>query len=211
MRAPTLHEQFADLDKQEHAARLGMWAFLGSEAMLFTGLFALYAAYRVMYPVQFAAGVGHNNLVIGTINLFILLTGSLTSVLGLHAVRNARLPRAAVLFAFTAVAGVVFLALKATEYFQHFHEGIVPGPNYHFAELPGRGTIVFFTLYYLSTGLHALHLLAGIALMGWVAWGSFRGMYSPANQTRVENSVLYWHVVDVFWMFLWPLFYLARL
>ena len=211
MRAPTLHEQFADLAKQEHAARFGMWVFLGSEAMLFTGLFALYAAYRVMYPVEFAAGVAENNLAIGTINMFILLTASLTAVLGLSAVRSARLGRAAALFLFTAAAGVAFLSLKGAEYLQHFHEGILPGPSYHFAELPGRGAIVFFTLYYSATGLHALHLIAGIALMCWIAWGAARGHYSPANRTHVENSVLYWHIVDVFWMFLWPLFYLTRL
>ncbi|MFT3773138.1 MAG: cytochrome c oxidase subunit 3 [Minicystis sp.] len=211
MRAPTLHEHFADLDKQTHAARFGMWIFLGSEAMLFTGLFALYAAYRVMYPVEFAIAVAHNNLAIGTINLFILLTASFTAMMGLLAVRAARFPRAAVLFLFTALAGVVFLGLKGVEYFQHFQEGIFPGPAYHYAELPSRGANVFFTLYYYSTGLHALHLVAGIVLMLWVAWGTYRGLYSPANQIRVENSVLYWHMVDIFWMFLWPLFYLTRL
>lgn len=211
MRAPTLREHFADLDKQEHASRFGMWAFLGSEAMLFTGLFALYAAYRIMYPVEFAAGVAHNNLAFGTINLFILLTGSLTAVLGLSSVRSARLQQAGGFFLFTALAGIVFLGLKVAEYIQHFHEGIVPGPQYHFAGLPGRGAILFTSMYYLSTGLHALHLLAGIVLMGWIAAGSFRGLYSPSNRTWVENGVLYWHVVDIFWMFLWPLFYLARL
>lgn len=210
VRAPMLHEHFADLDKQEHAARFAMWAFVGSEAMLFTGLFALYAAYRVMYPVEFAAGVAHNNLALGTINLFLLLTGSLTAVLGLVSVKGGQQRLAAGLFLFTAVAGIVFLGLKGTEYLQHFHEGILPGRNYHFAELPGRGAMLFATMYYFSTGLHALHLLAGVVLMAWLAWGIFRGLYSAANKSWVENGVLYWHVVDIFWIFLWPLFYLAR-
>jgi len=210
VRAPTLHEHFADLDKQAHAARLGMWIFLGSEAMLFTGLFALYAGYRVMYPVDFAAAVAHDNLAIGTVNLFILLTASLAAALGLVALRAAALRRAAGLFLFTMASGVVFLFLKGVEYVQHFHEGIYPGIHYHFAELPARGANVYFTLYFLSTGLHGLHLVAGIGLMLWIAVGCLRGVYGPANRTRVENSVLYWHVVDVFWMFLWPLFYLMR-
>ncbi|APR76331.1 Cytochrome c oxidase polypeptide III [Minicystis rosea] len=211
MRAPTLHEHFADLDKQQHASRLGMWIFLGSEAMLFTGLFALYAAYRVMYPVEFAAGVSKNNLALGTINLFILLTASLTAMLALLAVRAGAPRRATVLFLFTALSGVVFLVLKGTEYVQHFQEGIVPGPAYHFAELPSRGANLFFTLYYYATGLHAIHLLVGIGLMVWVAWGCQRGIHTAADPVRVENSVLYWHMVDIFWMFLWPLFYLTRL
>lgn len=211
MRAPTLHEQFADLDKQDHAARLGMWIFLGSEAMLFTGIFALYTGYRVLYPAEFAAGVGHNNLAIGTINLFILLTTSLTAVMGLHAVRSAHNRRAAGFFLFSVIGGIVFLVLKGVEYFQHFHEGIFPGPRYHFTELPGAGANLFFTLYYYATGLHAIHLIVGIALLFWIAMGCLRGLYSPASQMRVENSVLYWHLVDTFWMFLWPLFYLTHL
>jgi cytochrome c oxidase subunit 3 len=188
-----------------------MWAFVGSEAMLFTGLFALYAAYRVMYPVEFAAGVAHNNLAIGTINLFVLLTSSLTAVLGLSAVRDGRQRLGAGLFLFTMLAGIAFLVLKATEYVRHYHEGLIPGVSYHFAELPGRGAIIFSTMYYFSTGLHAIHMLAGVALMAWIAAGTYAGLYSAANRTWLENSVLYWHIVDIFWMFLWPLFYLTRL
>jgi cytochrome c oxidase subunit 3 len=210
MRKPSLLEHFADLDKQAHAARFGMWVFLGSEAMLFAGLFALYAAYRIMYPAEFAAAVGHDNLALGTINLGVLLTASLLAALGLLALGAARLRRAAGLFLATGLAGVGFLTLKGVEYAQHLREGIFPGMDYHFAGLPGRGANIFFTLYYCATGLHALHLVGGIAVMGWLAWGTHRGLYSPANRTRVENGVLYWHMVDLMWIFLWPLFYLAR-
>lgn len=211
MRAPTLHEQFADLDKQGHAVRLGMWVFLGSETMLFAGLFALYAGYRIMYPAGFAAGAAGDNLVFGTINLFLLLTASLAATLGLLAVRAAALRRAAGLFSFAAASGVAFLALKTAEYVQHFHEGIFPGGGYdRLAASTPRGADIFYTLYFLSTGLHALHLFVGIGLMLWIASGCLGGRYSPANRARVENSVLYWHVVDIFWMFLWPLFYLMR-
>lgn len=211
MRAPTLHEQFADLDKQEHAVRLGMWVFLGSEAMLFTGLFALYGAYRAMYPAEFGAAAAHANVALGTANLFILLTASLIAVLGEGAVRASRLRPAAALFFVTALLGVAFLVLKGIEYGQHFEEGIFPGSAYRFAALPTRGANLFFTLYYALTGLHALHLAAGVGLVSWIAVGCLRDRYSSASKSRVENSVLYWHLVDIFWMFLWPLFYLTRL
>lgn len=210
MRAPTLHEQFADLDKQAHAARLGMWLFLGSESMLFTGLFALYAAYRVMYPTEMAAAVAHQNLAIGTVNLVVLLTASLLAVLGEQRLASGAPRRAAGLFAGAGGLGVVFLILKGVEYAQHFREGILPGAGYRFAALPGRGARMFFTLYYQLTGLHALHLFAGVVVLAWLSVGCLRGSYSAARKTPVVLGVLYFHVVDLFWIFLWPLLYLAR-
>lgn len=210
MRAPTLHEQFADLGKQEHAARLGMWLFLGSESMLFTGLFALYAAYRVMYPAEMAAAVAHQNVAIGTINLILLLTASFLGALAEQSVKAGVLRRASWLFAAAVVLGLAFLGLKGVEYAQHFHEGIYPGAAYRFAALPGPGARVFFTLYYQLTGLHALHLIGGIITLSWISIGCLKGRYSSARRTPVTLAVLYWHVVDLFWIFLWPLLYLAR-
>jgi cytochrome c oxidase subunit 3 len=204
--APKLHEQYADLARQEHAARLGMWVFLGSETMLFAALFALYAAYRTMYPADFAAGVRRDDLVLGTVNLGVLLTTSFVAVLGLHAVGGARPLRAAWLFLFCAVGGAIFLGLKGLEYVEHLHEGLYPGSP----TLAPGGATVFFTLYFALTGLHGLHLLVGIGLVLWAAAGCLRGRYPPSDRIRVENVVLYWHAVDVLWIFLWPLFYLAR-
>lgn len=207
MHAPKLHEQYADLARQEHAARLGMWVFLGSETMLFTALFALYAAYRTMYPADFAAGVGRDDLLLGTLNLGILLSTSFVAVLGLHAVGEARPVRAAWLFLFCALGGVAFLGLKGLEYAEHLHEGLYPGS----ATLPVvGGATMFFTLYFALTGLHAVHLLVGIGLVLWAAVGCRRGRYPPSDRGRVENVVLYWHAVDVLWIFLWPLLYLTR-
>lgn len=205
-----LAEQFEDLSKQAHAARLGMWFFLGSELLLFGGLFALYTSYRVMYPADFAAATGHNNVVIGTTNTLILLTSSLTVAMSVGAVRADRPRRAAWLLAASALLGAVFLALKGVEYAEHFHEGILPGQGYQFAELPQAGARMFFTLYYLLTGLHAIHVIAGMTVLCWLGWGCLRGRYSAENELYVELGGLYWHLVDIVWIFLWPLLYLAH-
>ncbi len=210
MRAPRLFEQFEDLDKQAHAARLGMWAFLSSESLLFAGLFALYAGYRAMYPADFAVAVGHNDVAIGTANTVILITSSFTVAMSLHAVRRGHAARAGGLLLFSIGCGLLFLVLKGIEYGQHFREGIFPGPAYHFAALPTPGGNLFYTLYFYLTGLHALHVVVGIILLSWLAWGAFRRTYSPASYIHVECGALYWHLVDVVWIFLWPMLYLMH-
>jgi cytochrome c oxidase subunit 3 len=210
MREPRLAEQFEDLDKQTHAARLGMWLFLGSESLLFTALFALYASYRSLYPADFTAAVARDNVAIGTTNTLILLTSSLTVALAVHAARVDRLRLAGWLLVASAVCGLAFLGLKAVEYEQHFHEGIYPGAAYRFTELPGFGARMFFTIYYSATGLHALHVIAGLVVLGILAYGCFRERYSSASHTPVELGGLYWHIVDIIWIFLWPMLYLGH-
>lgn len=211
MRQPRrLHEQFEDLEKQTHAARLGMWAFLASELLLFAGLFALYTAYRAMYPHDFAVAVAHNNAVIGTVMTYILITSSFTVAMALHAVRASDPRRAALLLAVSVAIGAAFLALKGIEYAQHFREGIFPAGAYHFAALPTFGAQMAFTLYFAMTALHGLHVLVGAGLLTWVAWGCWRERYWSYDETPVELAGLYWHLVDIIWIFLWPLLYLTR-
>ena len=210
MRAPHLFEQFEDLDKQAHAARLGMWAFLGSELLLFAGLFALYAAYRAMYPADFAVAVGHDNVAIGTANTVILITSSFTVAMSLHEVRLGYPRRAAALLFFSVACGLLFLILKGIEYAQHLREGIAPGVMHHHEPFAGAGTTLFFTLYYTMTGLHALHVIVGMSLLTWLGVGCAMRAYSPARYTHVELGALYWHLVDVIWIFLWPMLYLMH-
>jgi cytochrome c oxidase subunit 3 len=207
---PRLAEQFEDMAKQTHAAHLGMWVFLGSEVLLFAGLFALYAGYRVMYPVDFASATEHNNVAIGTINTFILITSSLTVALSIHAIRGSRPRCTAYLLLASMLLGIVFLFLKGVEYAEHFHEGIFPGAAYRFADLPGYGAKLFFTLYFLMTGLHALHVIGGLIVLGWIFIGCMQGQYGEAYHTPVELGGLYWHLIDVIWIFLWPLLYLIH-
>jgi cytochrome c oxidase subunit III len=210
MRAPELAVQFEDLDKQAHAARLGMWAFIGSEVLLFSGFFALYAAYRTMYRAHFVEAIRHNTIWHGSINTVVLITSSLTVALGIHAMRTGNRRSAARLVFVTIVLGAVFLGIKVLEYGDHFHHGIYPGVYYRYAALPTSGAKLFYTLYYLMTGAHALHVLAGMAALTW-CWSMLkRGRWTPQYHVGFELSGIYWHLVDVIWIFIWPLLYLTR-
>jgi cytochrome c oxidase subunit III len=208
---PRLEIQFEDLEKQAHAARFGMWVFLGSELLLFAGLFGLYAAYRVQYPAAFAEGVHHNSLAIGTINTVVLIASSFTVAWSIHAVRRDQRKVALGMLAATMALGALFLVLKGVEYTGHFEEGIYPGRYYAAADpaLLGRGPQVFFTMYYFMTGLHALHMVGGLAVMAWLTVRVARRRTTAAHHTALELGALYWHLVDGIWIFLWPLFYLT--
>jgi cytochrome c oxidase subunit III len=211
VRAPKLAEQFEDLAKQDHAARLGMWVFLGSETLLFGALFSLYGAYRAMYPSDFVAALHHNNVALGTLNTVILITSSFTVALAVHFVRHLRLRLAAILLGVSVLFGAAFLAVKFTEYAHHIHEGALPAGMHSLASgsQPPPGTIMGMTLYWFMTALHALHVVAGMILLVIVAIGCLRRAYTAERHVIVENAGLYWHLVDLVWIFLWPLFYLT--
>jgi cytochrome c oxidase subunit 3 len=211
MRAPSpvAAEHFEDLQQQGAAARLGMWAFLGSEMLLFAGLFALYASYRSMYRADFHQAALHMSVMLGTVNTFVLLTSSLTVALAIWSARTSR-PRACIGFLIaTLLLAAAFLVLKLTEYGHHFEEGIFPGKYYHFAELPQAGAHLFFTLYFFMTGLHALHVCAGMGILAWVLGHALQHHWTPEHQTGIELGGMYWHLVDLIWIFLWPLLYLV--
>lgn len=205
-----LHEQYEDLHKQAHAARLGMWLFLSSELLLFAGLFALYGAYRVEYAKDFTAAMTHSSLALGTINTFVLVTSSFTMAWAIHVTRAGRPERAPFFLGLTILLGLVFLGIKAVEYGDHLRHGIAPGAHYSFAELPGHGPKLFFTLYYFMTGLHGLHVVGGVCALGWLALRARRGDFLPDRHVALELGGLYWHLVDLVWLFLWPLLYLVR-
>jgi cytochrome c oxidase subunit III len=209
MPVPLLGEQYSGYPRQEQTLRFGMWVFLASESLLFAGLFALYAAYRSMYTADFDDAIRHNTLVYGTVNTYILLTSSFTVALSVWATRRSR-PRWAVgLLLGTVALGVAFLVLKLIEYAEHWREGALPGPFYHWAEHPTFGANRFFTVYWLLTGLHALHVTAGLVILLWLARRAFRRHYTAAHHTTLEMGTLYWHLIDVIWIFLWPILYLT--
>ncbi len=203
-------EQFADVEKREHALRFGMWTFLASELMLFAGLFALYAAYRTRFPVEFAAAAGHNAILIGTANTYILITSSFTVALTIWAVRAERFKLVTTLLLVTMAFGFLFLILKSIEYTKHIHEGFMPGAWYSSAELTSHGARMFWTLYWVTTGLHALHVIAGLCVLGWLTLRSRHRAYTADNYVFLEMGTLYWHLVDIVWIFLWPLLYLTH-
>lgn len=212
MTAPaTPREPYATLAQQEGAARLGMWAFLASEALLFAALFALFAGARAEHPATFEEGARHMALGLGTVNTFVLLTSSLVVALALPPLGRGRRRLAIALLLGAIAMGAAFLVIKGVEYARHFREGIYPGGSgAFFSEPPEHGLRLFFTLYYLMTGLHALHVTGGMAALAWAAWRAHRGAIGPGREHPLEFVGLYWHLVDVVWIFLWPLFYLAR-
>lgn len=210
MPAVELAEQFETIQKQEHAARLAMWVFLGSETLLFAGLFALYATYRAMYPQGFHEALMQNNVVMGTVNTVVLITSSFTVALAVHYVREDRSRLAAGLLAVSTVFGLVFLVVKFIEYGDHIRHHALPAGMYTMADAPWGGVVMGQTLYWFMTALHGLHVVAGMILLGIAAIGCAKRRYGRHRFIIVENAGLYWHLVDIVWIFLWPLFYLTK-
>lgn len=193
----------------ERRYRIAVWIVIASEALLFAGLFALYAAYRSEYASAFEAGVRGNVQWSGGINTILLLTSSFAIAWAIHLVRNTRLRAAVWSLAAVLVLGLGFLVLKLVEWSVHIGEGVVPGTAYHGPD-HGPGTSLFTTLYYGMTGLHAAHVIAGLALVGWVFHRALKRRLHPESHLSLELVALYWHFVDAVWVFLWPMFYLMH-
>jgi cytochrome c oxidase subunit 3 len=201
---------YTDPRQRTHALHLGMWSFLGSETLLFAGLFALYASYRAKFPLEFKLGVAHNNALIGTANTAVLIISSFFVAFAVHALRGGNHRACVRSLAVAFLLGLTFLVLKSIEYTEHLREGFAPGVYYSATELPTRGASLFFTLYFMMTGLHALHVMAGMTLLAWLALRVRRGKTHATHRTELELGGLYWHLVDVVWIFLWPLLYLTH-
>ena len=188
------------------SSRLGMWLFLFSELLLFGGLFVIFAVYLQRYPSQFADGGRELNLYFGTGNTVLLLTSSLTVALSLEALRRNRLRLCQAFLSFTVLAALLFLINKGLEWHAKFQHGLYPGsPTLRQAPV---GHELFFGLYYLTTGLHGLHVFIGGAILTWVLALVRQGRITAASPTVLENGALYWHLVDVIWIFIFPLYYL---
>ncbi len=206
---PPLAHHFVSMKQQTEAARLGMWLFLVSEILLFTGLFTAYAVYRFLYPGVFEEASRHGvELWAGTTNTFVLITSSLTVALGYHYAKEGRGRLAAALLGVSLLLGFVFLGIKAVEYLNHFQEGQLPGKFYHFAEVQGPGASMFFTLYFIMTGLHGAHVVVGMTALAVMAVRAWREEFGPNHFAPIEVAGLYWHLVDLIWIFLYPLLYL---
>ena len=200
--------QFASLRQQAEVTTLGMWAFLATEILFFGGLLLAYAVLRKAYPLGFAAAGRETKIVIGTTNTIILLTSSATMAWAVHAAQAGRRRLASLLLALTAAFGLAFIGLKGVEYFQEYREQLVPGINFSFAGEHAHAAELFFFLYFIATGVHALHLTIGIAVVAIMSVRARRGAFSSEYYTPVEVTGLYWHFVDLVWIFLYPLIYL---
>ena len=202
-------EQFVDLDQQHHAAELGMWVFLTTEVLFFGALFTLYTAYRVQFPEAFSIGSGHLYRWIGAVNTAVLLISSLLVALGVDAARLGRRRLTSVLLAVAALLGLAFLGIKAVEYGLDTRDHLIPGYNAEAGRVAGQPHVhLFLTLYLLMTGVHALHVFIGVCGLGLLALRHALRKATPPHANTVEMVGLYWHFVDIVWVFLFPLLYL---
>ncbi len=205
--------QFCTREQQHDASTLGMWVFLATEVMVFGVLFTGYAAYRTEYPESFAAASRRLNVTIGGINTVVLLTSSLTMALAVYAARLGQKKMLVRCLILTAFLGTLFMVFKAIEYYEDYEKQLVPRLAFQSEDWQSPGVNpkeveLFLMFYYIMTGLHALHLTVGIAVMAVIAYLAWRGAYSPEYYSPVEVAGLYWHFVDVIWIFLLPLLYL---
>ena len=210
--APTAHGSHGGHPPITHdtydAAKIGMWLFLFTEVLLFGGLFILYSAYRFKYPHEFHEAGQHLNFKIGVANTFILLTSSLTMALSITALQRGQKGKSLALLGFTIACGFAFLVNKYFEWSHEIHNGIYPGSAEMLKTYP-HGEVLFFGLYYTMTGLHGLHVVAGITVLSIIGVFVAKGWVDQKRFVKLENGGLYWHLVDVIWIFLLPLFYLA--
>jgi cytochrome c oxidase subunit 3 len=218
---PNLAHQFEDLAQQKEASTLGMWAFLATELMFFGGALTAFVVYRSFYADAFAqASREHMSIPLGTINTAVLLCSSLTVAMAVHFARHGERRKLVFMLLATIGLALAFLCIKATEYYIEYRHELVPGLNFqyppHHHPHPDRLTAsppnvqLFFCFYFFLTGLHALHMIIGVGVFSLITYRAWRGKYSPDYYNPVEVSGLYWHFVDLVWIFLFPLLYLLH-
>ena len=216
--ASALRHHFANPQQQKEASTLGMWVFIAQEIMFFGGLFATYAVYRALYGVAFADAAGHLNWKLGAANTVVLICSSLTMAMAVHVASHGKKQQIVAWLTATILLGSVFLGVKVVEYKEKFEHHLVPGPAFRYeahhpenlardANLAEHAQL-YFSLYFAMTGLHALHMIIGIPILAWMAWRASRGEFGAHYDSPVEITGLYWHFVDIVWIFLFPLLYL---
>lgn len=207
-RPPRLWAHFSVPEQQASSVKLGMWIFLLTEILFFSGLFVAYAVYRAWNPDMFYQAHKQLDVVMGTTNTVVLITSSLTIALAIRAIQLNKKKQTVLLLAITIALAITFLVIKYFEYAHKFHLGQLPGKYYTFTGLEGTNPHIFFSVYFLMTGLHGLHVIAGIGLITYMLIKTLKNTFSSAYYTPLEMTGLYWHLVDMIWIFLFPLFYL---
>jgi cytochrome c oxidase subunit 3 len=205
----TVAHQFDDAAQQLEASRLGMWAFLVTEVMFFGGLFAAFFVYVTAYTAGFAEGSRHLDVLLGTVNTAVLLGSSVTMALAVRSTQTGSQGGQIGYLASTMLLGTAFLGIKGFEYAHKFSEGLVPGKFFTLTGSHAPAAQLFFSFYFAMTGLHALHMVVGLGILAVLLVQAWRGQYTPEYFTPVEISGLYWHFVDIVWIFLFPVLYLV--
>jgi cytochrome c oxidase subunit 3 len=204
-----LEHHFYSAGQQKAAAKMGMWLFLATEVLFFGGLFLGYATLRFFYPGTFMAAHEYLSIPLGGLNTVVLITSSLTMALAVRAGQTSNNKLLVRLLAVTWLLAAMFLVIKYIEYSHKFHLGLLPGKFYTAKGIAGLPH-VFFGIYFIMTGLHGLHVIAGMIVIAWLFVRARQGRYSAEYYTPVENVGLYWHLVDIIWIFLFPLLYLVK-
>ncbi len=205
---PHLAHHFKTLEQQSESVAFGVWLFLATEIMFFGGLIMAYILYRIWYPHDFAAGSHLLDIRMGATNTVVLITSSVTMAMAVWAAQVGRARTQVVYLVLTILLGSTFLGIKAIEYTHKWHEHVVPGPHFAWHGPDAPHVRMFFNLYFTMTGLHALHMIVGIGLVAALIPKCWKGRFGPDYNHPVEGTGLYWHFVDIVWIFLFPLLYL---
>ena len=227
---PALQHHFENLEQQREAGALGMWVFLVTEIMFFGGMFLAYTLYRSQFPAAFASASNHLDLTLGAVNTVVLILSSFTMAMAVYSAQVGKQRNLIVCLILTIILGLTFLGIKAVEYHDKYEDSLIPGKlipgrpfnpgvqehgapenkhNLHL--LPGatvKNAEMFYWIYFAMTGMHAVHMIIGVGLLSVILFWSWRGKYGPEYHNPVEISGLYWHFVDIVWIFLFPLLYL---
>ena len=203
-----LQHHFVSMEQQRDASTLGMWVFLVTEILFFGGFFLAYTVYRWQYARGFAHASLHMDIVLGAVNTAVLIISSLTMAMAVHSAATGRRRLLLGFLVATIALGFAFLGIKAVEYTDHIRHHLFPGPGFHYPGTDAPAAEMFFSLYFGMTGLHALHMIVGIGIVTTLLVMAYRGRFSPGYYTPIEVSGLYWHFVDIVWIFLFPLLYL---
>jgi len=203
-----LAHHFSDVGQQADSAKLGMWVFLLTEILLFGGLFVAYAVYRSWNPDMFYNAHKFLDVTMGSINTVVLITSSVTMALAIRSMQLGNKKQTLALLWTTLLLAAVFLLIKYFEYSHKFHLGQLPGKYYTFTGVQGTNPHIFFSIYFIMTGLHGFHVMAGMGVITWMIIRTSRNEFSPEYYTPLEMTGLYWHLVDLIWIYLFPLLYL---
>jgi cytochrome c oxidase subunit III len=214
---PELRHHFVSAEQQRNASTLGMWVFLGTEIMFFGGMFCAYLIYRLNYFNEFAAGSRSLDIYLGTVNTIVLICSSLTVALGVRAAQMGKRKLLIVLLVLTIIFGFAFLGIKGVEWYNKYQEHHIPGLSFNAGDLihdypqlhiDSAHEQIYFSLYFALTGLHALHMIIGLGIFSVLLFYSCKGLYTREYYTPIEIGGLYWHFVDIIWIYLFPLLYL---
>jgi len=218
---PALQHHFENMEQQREAGTIGMWVFLVTELMFFGGMFLAYALYRSQFPAAFASASNHLDITLGAVNTAVLIVSSFTMALAVYFTQVGKLRPQIICLILTLVLGVTFLGIKAVEYHEKYTDRLIPGhlipsapfgPDAHALHLLPGATLpqveMFYWIYFAMTGMHALHMIIGAGLLTFLIIYSIKGRFDPEYHGPVEIIGLYWHFVDIVWIFLFPLLYL---